>query len=202
MGSDFIAETDKIRKAFDLINQIESEKFPVLAQRIATKIHSSTETPFSPAEIDKIAKGLGLTLENVQEIISTIEFVYQQACYEMIKPASLKSKLVSLRLDEDKSNAVSEIWRVDGKAMMERMRQTRTVSFKRLRNVNWRLNLTLASDVKSRQKAPNVLMEFNIVDSNNGGEQPVQVEFDRDELNEFLNKLDVIQKQLDTLSAH
>lgn len=204
MSGDFITETEKIRQTFKLINEIEMDKFPLLAQRIAAKVHSNTEMSFKSDEMDKLAKSLGLSVENVQEVIATIEFIYQQACYEMIKPAVLNTKLLALKLDETKSQALSEIWRVEGKLIMERMRQTRTVSGQRLRNVNWRINLTLASDVKSRQKAANVLMEFNLTDPNDTqgcDPEPVHIEFDRDELHEFLNKLDIIQRQLDSLSA-
>lgn len=201
-SKDFIAETEQTRKAIGLLNSLEVEKLPLLAQRIAAKIHSSTEAAFKPDELEKLGKSLSLELDSVHEVISMIEFIYQQASYEMIKPSVLNAKLIALKLDEDKASALSEIWRVDGKAIMERMRQTRTISATRLRDVNWRLNLTLASEVKSRQKAPNALFEFNLADSNNpNSDQSVHVEFDRDELHEFLNKLDVIQKQIDSLSS-
>lgn len=209
-GGEFIAETEKIRHAIRLINEIEPEKFPLLTQRIAAKVHSSTETAFRADEMEKLAKSLSLSEESVQEVIATIEFVYQQACYEMVKPSTLNAKLLALKLDETKAQTLCELWRIEGKNMMERMRQMRAVSACRLRNVNWRLNMTLASDVKSRQKAPNVLMEFNLNNPNGqvleSGDKSVQdeivhVEFDRDELHEFLAKLDIIQRQLDALSS-
>lgn len=200
--SDFIVETEQIRRSLNLINEIEIDKFPILADRIANKIHSNEEASFKAQEIEKLEKSLNLTNENVLFVIDLLEFIFLQAAYELIKPAALKQKLVNLNLNDDKANCIAEIWKESGKKILEKIRQTKTISHKCLKNINWRLNFQLATDSKTKQKLPNALFELKLVNPNEKSEQSVHVEFSRDELFKLMNKLETIQKQLDALSSN
>jgi hypothetical protein len=195
-SKDFIVETEQIKRAIELINAIEDDKFPLLLQRIALKIHSVQEASFKPDEIDRLEKSLNLSNESVLQVIEILEYIFLQAAFELIKPAALQSQLLKIRLGEEKSNTIVGLWQENAKDIIERIRQTKTISFRRLVNIKWRLNLQLASDVKTKQKLPNALFEFNLSDESN-----VQVEFSKEQLYEFFAKLEIIQKQIDALSG-
>jgi hypothetical protein len=195
-GKDFIVETEQIKRAVELINSIEDDKFPLLLQRIALKIHSVQEASFKPDEIERLEKSLNLSNESTLMVIEILEFIFLQAAFELIKPQLLQSQLLKIKLSEEKSNAIVTLWQENAKDIIERIRQTKTISFRRLTSIKWRLSLQLASEVKTKQKLPNALFEFNLSDKSN-----VQVEFSKEQLYEFFSKLEIIQKQIDALSS-
>jgi len=202
MSEEFIVETQQIKRAVEIINKIEDGKFPLLLQRITLKIHSQSESSFKQDEIEKLESSLELSNENVLLIIDILEFVYLQAAYELIKSANLRAHLLKIRLDESKVNAIVGVWQESGKEILDKIRVNKTISFKQLKTIKWRLNLQLATDLKTKQKLPNALFEFAINENQNRDSQKqVHVEFSRDQLYEFLTKLETIQKQIDGLNA-
>ena len=72
----------------------------------------------------------------------------------------------------------------------------------KLKNINWRLNLQMATNLKSKQKIPNALFSFQVQDSlAKNNDKSVLVEFDREGLYDLLNNLETIQKQIDALNG-
>lgn len=201
MSREFIAETPQIKKAVEIINGIENDKFPLILQRIALKIHSSSESSFKQEEIEKLEKTFDLNNESILSIIDLLEFIFLQAAYELIKPAKLQAELLKIQLTEDKVNAICELWKENGKDIIEKIRQNKTISSTKLKDIKWRFNLQLATDLKTKQRAPNAILEFDVSSVDKGNEKNVQVEFSRDQLYDFLLKLETIQKQIDSLNG-
>ena len=206
--SQFIVETKQIRTAIELINEIENVKFRLLIQRIVQKLHLSNESYFKEDEIEKLETSFDLNLEKINLIINFIEFVFLQSAYFSIKPNQLEIKLKNLKLEEEKSMLIIEFWKDNAKDIIDKIRETKSISYKKLVDIRWRLNLQLASDLKSKQKLTNALVEFQIAKDSNlseekakGSTENVLVEFTRDELYDFFLKLDIIQNQLDNLNA-
>ena len=205
----FIVETEQIKTAIKFINGIENTKFRLLIQRIVQKLHLANDAYFKEEEIEKLENSLELSKENINLLISFIEFVFLQSAYFTIKPNHLETQLSNLKLDEEKSALVIEFWKENAKEIVDRIRETKSISHKRLADIRWRLSLQLASDSKSKQKLTNALIEFQINSDSNSSEdkkndskkENVIVEFTRDELYDLFLKLDIIQKQLDNLSA-
>ena len=199
MSKEFISETVQIKKAVEIINGLENDMFRLLVGRISQKVHSNTES-FKQEELEKLEKGFGLNNENIRLIIDILEFILLQSVYETIKPSVLYSHLVKLKLTEEKSNAISEVWKENGKEIIEKIKQSKAFTFNRLKNVKWRLNLQMASALKTKQKLPNAIFEFNLSNDMNDKNEAVQVEFDKDQLYDFFLKLETIQKQVDSLN--
>ncbi len=200
MSKEFIVETVQIKKAISLINNLDDSKFPLLIQRIVQKLHTTTENSFKPDELDKLEKTFDLTTEDCKLCIDILEFIYLQATYELIKANVLHEQLCQLNMSEEKAGFISQLWQENGKEVIEKIRQTKTISIRRLLGIKWRLNLNLASDFRTKQKFPMALFELNLEDGKNGDEK-VQVEFGKDGLYEFYNQLEVIQKQIDALNG-
>jgi COMM domain containing 10 len=204
--SPFIAETPQIKRAVEIINQINDQKFDLLLQRISQRIHLRVESSFKGDEIEKLEKSLNLTNDHIRLVIDILEFIYLQAAYELIKqPNLLQDHLLNLNLNENKSKAIAESWKENGRTIIDNIKQTRTqLGPNRLQIIKWRLNLQLATNTKTKQKIPTSLFEFTInKDShdNNINVDKVKVEFDRESLFKFYENLELIQRQLDHLSA-
>ena len=193
---DFIVETEQIKKAVEIINSIENDRFPLLLQRIVQRIHSTQEASFKQEEMEKLEKSLNLTNESVSIVIEILEFIFLQAAFEIVKPIILEAQLLKIKLSEEKTSIIASLWKDNAKEIVEKIRQTKTISFRRLVNIKWRLNLQLASDVKTKQKLPNAIFEFDLSDQSN-----IKIEFSKEQLYDFFTKLEVIQKQIDALSS-
>ena len=140
--------------------------------------------------------------ENINQIIEILEFILLQAAYHIIKPNNLLNQLLKINVNEDKSNLIAEIWKINGKEIIDKIRQSKTISFNKLKNINWRLNLQMATNLKSKQKIPNALFSFQVQDSlAKNNDKSVLVEFDREGLYDLLNNLETIQKQIDALNG-
>ena len=201
MSNEFIVETAQIKKAIELINEISNEIFPSLLQRVSLKIHSNVDSSFKTEEIEKLEKTLNFSNESTLLVIDILEFILLQAAYELIKPLKLKIELAKINLSEEKTSTISELWNQNGKEILEKIRKSKTISSKRLQNIKWRLNLQLASDLKTKQKAPNAIFEFNINESATNSQKNFQVEFSKDQLYNFFVNLETIQKQIDSLNG-
>lgn len=201
MSSEFIVETEQIKKAVQIINEIGTDKFPLLLQRIALKIHSDTEASFKQDEIEKLEKSLELSNDDILLVIQILEFIFLQSTYEVIKPQNLTVHLTKINLNEEKVNSIVDTWKEHGKEIIEKIRQNKAIFSRRLMNVKWRLNIQMANNMKSKQKLPNALFEFNISGSSTKPEDEiVQIEFNKEQLYDFFLKLETIQKQIDSLS--
>jgi hypothetical protein len=195
----FIVETTQIRRAVDLLNNIENAKFRLLLQRILQKIYSKTETYFSHEELDKLEKSFELQSDDLSLIIDTIEFIYLQSAYVLIKPSQLNKNLKELKFHDQKSELIASLWLENSKEIIEKLKETRTIAFKSLKGLKWRLQVSMATNLKSKTKLTNALVEFDIQEDNDTNDKFV-VEFAKDELYDFYLKLEDIQRQVDNLN--
>lgn len=193
-----ITETPQIKRAIELINKFDNAKLSGILQRIIQNIHTSAESYFSDEELTKLEASLELTRENLTLVINIIEFILLQSVYELVKASFLVNELQNLRLDEEKSLIFGNLWKENGKDMIERIKQAKTISLNRLEDIKWRLNIQLASDLKTKQKLSNALVNFSIKGEQN---EDIIVEFNKDELFEFYASLELIQKQIDALNS-
>lgn len=200
MSENFIIETQQIKKSIELINSIDNEKFQLLLTRVASKIHSNFES-FKQEEIEKLKTSLSLNEESIFQIIDILEFILLQAAYHIIKPHSLLNQLLKIKVNNDKSDLIVEIWKINGKDIIDKIRNSKTISFNKFKNINWRLNLQMATNLKSKQKIPNAMFSFEIQNSSaTNDDKSILVEFDREGFYDLLNNLEIIQKQIDALN--
>ncbi|XP_006813989.1 COMM domain-containing protein 10-like [Saccoglossus kowalevskii] len=190
--------TNRIKKAFALINELDATKFSRILTRILQKLHLRDERSFSEDEEEKLQTALGLESEDVQLILETIAFIIEQTAYHCAKPTVLEQQLKNLELDDDKVSVFVKAWATNGKDVIDQLRQ-RTIAINQLEDVSWRLNLQMGQAKSSKMKIPNAMLELD-VSNDNGGEDKLRMEFSHKELYEFYTKLETIQSQLDSIS--
>jgi COMM domain containing 10 len=192
-----ITETAQIKQAIELINTLDNAKFNGILQRIIQNVHTSYESYFTDDELIKLEVSLELTRDNIIIVINIIEFILLQSVYELVKASFLVNELQNLRLNEEKSLIFGTLWKEHGKEMIERIKQSKTITHNRLEDIKWRLSIQLASDLKTKQKLSNALVNFSIKGEKN---EDFLVEFTKEELFEFYANLELIQKQIDALN--
>lgn len=191
--------TPAIKKAVILINELDSSKFPLLLTRILQKIHLKDERTFSEEEETKLQGVLELPPPDLELIIQTLEFFLHQAAYHTAKPGVLSQQLNQLDINEDKVAAIVEAWANSAREVVQKLRK-QTIVPDQLEAINWRLNLQMAQSMKTKMKMPNAMFELDVKNENKEQHQKIRMEFTHDELYQFYNQLESIQKQLDSLS--
>ncbi|EDO32681.1 predicted protein [Nematostella vectensis] len=189
--------TAKLRTAVQLINNIDTSRFPLLLTRIVQKLHLRDENAFTAEEEEKLQVAFALDKDDLHIVLETCAFVFEQAAYHNAKPQGLQQQLQNLNLEDDKVNSIVEVWVASGKSLIDKLRK-RSLAPVQLDCVNWRLNLQMAQANMSKMKLPNAVFELGI--STSGKEQEnIHIEFTHDELFAFYNQLESIQSQLDSL---
>ncbi|XP_065836566.1 COMM domain-containing protein 10-like [Oscarella lobularis] len=193
-------ETPSLKRAVDLINELDDAKFPSLIARIVQKLHLRDEKAFSDEEEAKLQAVLGLEAKDLELILETAAFFLEQAAYYSSKPTILNQQLQKIHLSDTKAAAIVKAWSTTAKDVLDRLKQ-KSFYPKQLDDVNWRLNLQMGQSTKSKTKIPNALFEFDVKSDGEGQDvERVRTEFTHEELFSFYKQLETVQDQLDSLS--
>lgn len=192
--------TSNLRKSIEIINSLDSAKFPLLLSRILQKFHIKDERTFTQEEEDKLQKVLSLgSSAELQLVIETCEFIFHQAAYHSAKPGTLSDELQRLDLDESKVTAIVELWTGGGREVIAKLRQ-QTLAPRQLESVNWALNLQMSQASVAKLVQPKAVFELKASSRANQDPEKIVLEFNHEELYNFYNQLERIQTQLDALS--
>jgi hypothetical protein len=189
-----------LKRAVDIINNLEASKFPLLLSRITQAMHTAVpnEKAFSSEEEEKLQVSLGLEKSDVKLLLESTTFIIEQAAYYMTKPSVLQRHLSdTLKLNEDKCDAFVNVWINSAKGIVEHLRK-RSLFPAQLEDVRWSLNLQTASDAQAKQVIPKAVFQFGLKTDENTCDN-VTIGFTHKELYEFYKHLETIQSQLDEL---
>nr|XP_033784941.1 COMM domain-containing protein 10 isoform X1 [Geotrypetes seraphini] len=188
-----------IKKAVSLMNAIDPGKFPRLLSRILQKLHLKTERSFTEEEEEKLQTAFSLEKNDLQLLLETIAFIFEQAVYQNVKPLVLQQQLKNVHLSTDKAEAFSSLWATAGQETVGKFRQ-RILAPQKLETTSWQLNLQMAQSTQAKMKSPRAVLKLGISNEDSKNLEKVFVEFSHGELLEFYNKLETIQAQLDSLT--
>ncbi|GFG31055.1 hypothetical protein Cfor_11439 [Coptotermes formosanus] len=189
-----------LKRAVDIINNLDASKFPLLLSRITQAMQTAVpnEKAFSSEEEEKLQVSLGLEKSDVNLLLESTTFIIEQAAYYMTKPSVLQRHLSdTLKLNEDKCDAFVNVWISSAKGIVEHLRK-RSLFPAQLEDVRWSLNLQTASDAQTKQVIPKAVFQFGLKTDENICDN-VTIGFTHKELYEFYKHLETIQSQLDEL---
>uniref|UniRef100_K1Q7I2 COMM domain-containing protein 10 n=1 Tax=Magallana gigas TaxID=29159 RepID=K1Q7I2_MAGGI len=83
---------------------------------------------------------------------------------------------------------IVDAWKNAAADVVTKLRQ-RTITPKRLEEINWRLNLQMAQSNKSKMKLPNAMFELKINDEDSEAKEKIRFEMTHDELYSFYNQV-------------
>jgi len=138
----FVATTN-LKRAIQLINDLDTARFGKLLQRIIQKIHLRDERSFTEAEEEKLQTAFQLNTDEIEAVLETLAFILEQAAYHSAKPAVVQQQLESIELSEEKITAIVDLWTEHGATVIANLRK-RSVAPKQLDSIKWRLNLQMA----------------------------------------------------------
>ncbi|CAF1029112.1 unnamed protein product [Rotaria sordida] len=198
-SSIFSDGSSKIKTSIQHINSLDEAKFKKLVQRIAEKTGRQNETIFTIDELNKLENAFGLSIDNIKQMIESIEYMFLQSAYHLIKPQILENDLINEQnFDENKAKIFVEQWSANAKEIVERLKTSHIASHS-LSDIRWTLDVGITQGSKSKVKRPIAIYEFQLKNEQTKQIENIQTEFNKDELYAFFEKLESIQSQLDTL---
>ncbi|CAF1154613.1 unnamed protein product [Rotaria magnacalcarata] len=198
-SSIFADGSSKVKASIQHINATDNTKFRKLVQRVAEKTGRQNETIFTLDELMKLEKAFDLPIDNIKQMIETIEYMFLQSAYHLVKPQILENDLVNEQnFDENKAKIFVEQWSASAKEIVERLKSSHIASHS-LSDIRWTLDVGITQASKSKVKRPTAIYEFQLKNEQTQQIENLQTEFNKDELYAFFEKLESIQSQLDTL---
>jgi len=191
--------TVSIQKAVTLINNIDDGKLKRILARVIQKIHLKDETAFTEDEEEKLQVAFDLSASDIECILATVSFIFEQAAYHNAKGHVLKEQLDVLQLNESKVDLFIQIWSENSATVIQFLRH-RNLGPKQLESVNWQLNMQAGKSFQSNLNSPSAILEFNLSSTENKAADKIQLEFNQPELYGLFQQLEEIQLQLDNLS--
>ncbi|CAF1030385.1 unnamed protein product [Adineta steineri] len=191
--------SSKIKTSIPHINSLDNAKFKKLVQRIADKTGRQNETIFTIDELNKLENAFGLSIDIIKQLIESIEYIFLQSAYHLIKPQILENDLINEQnFDETKAKIFVEQWSTSAKEIVERLKSSHIASHS-LSDVRWTLDVGISQASKSKVKRPTAIYEFQLKNEQTQQIENIQTEFNKEELYVFFEKLESIQSQLDAL---
>jgi len=201
MAENLFGSNQKFKEAVQAINSIPTDKIPLILQRIIRKLHLKNEKPFTEAEEQQLQSAFSLSESQVQSALDGIAFIFEQAAYFGLNPQVLTSQLEKVGIVTQKLSAFETVWKQEAKELVIKLRGKSLAPFQ-LETVNWRLHLQVGQSNLFRLKEPSAVFEFGLTSTSETTKQAnerLTMEFTHEELEDFFQRLETIQEQLDNL---
>ncbi|CAM4863913.1 unnamed protein product [Rotaria socialis] len=191
MSSSIFADgSSKVKASIQHINATDNTKFRKLVQRVAEKAGRQNETIFTLDELMKLEKAFDLPIDNIKQMIETIEYMFLQSAYHLVKPQILENDLVNEQnFDENKAKIFVEQWSASAKEIVERLKSSHIASHS-LSDIRWTLDVGITQASKSKVKRPTAIYEFQLKNEQTQQIENLQTEFNKDELYAFFEKIE------------
>jgi len=187
-----------------LINRTD-EKFGAFAKHLLTSLTRKDKAApaFTAEELTRLPRVLAVSAAEVDTVVEAATFIFEQAAYANISK-DFAAHLTAVKVSAGRAAAFANAWSEGRDAFLNKLRDTTLGTPHVLSDVQWRLQMTLSTDAVGRSKDVNAIVNFNLIDANRIGKadakDSVTAELSKESLTRLYDKLEVIQKQLDTLS--
>jgi hypothetical protein len=197
--------------AAHVCNKISVEKFPLLLNRLISKLHMKGLKLFSDDEHQQLQKLFSLSSHELNLVLDGCCFIFEQAAFTSTGPEALYSVLLEAGFDEKHGKVIGKVWAEEAPIFVEKLKN-RNLGAATLVDTDYHLNLTLGINDLTRLQEPSAIFEFSVTNPDmeptqyesekdvNRNIEKISAEFDHGELYAFFENLEKIQAQLDALA--
>jgi COMM domain containing 10 len=205
----------KFAKNFEQVakvcNRIAVEKFPLLLSKLIKKLHVKGLRLFNDEERQQLQSIFDLNAKDLDLVLGGCCFIFEQAAFTSTGPEPLYTVLLNAGFDQAHGKVIGKVWAEEAPSFVDKLKN-RNLGSPSLVDTDYHLNLTLGVNDLSRLQEPTAIFEFSVSDPSKeisttsahrdveGGVGKVSVEFGHNELYDFFEKLESVQRQLDRLS--
>ena len=144
---------------------------------------------------------LSLTPDDLTTVVSGSKYILDQACFFNLAAEKLHNQLVEHNMNEDQAAIFGKVWKKSRTPMVEMLREHSFGAPLALTNIDWRLQVSMAHDKLSKTKHVATVLDLHLADPS--GETPAEsvlLEFNKEQLLELYENLELIQSQVDKIT--
>ena len=160
---------------------------------------------FTEEEEEQIRALFEFSQSDLDTVVDASSYIFEQAAYHGLDAASLLESLQAAGLEKLQAMAFAKVWHESGDAFLDKLKAHTLGAPKQLDAVSWRLQMTMGQRGLSKTKDLNAVFNLELVDESASEEaearESITVQFDQAQLEEFYEQLEMIQSQLDALTA-
>lgn len=204
MAEDILPNSSSFRNSIQLADRVPVDRLSLFLERIIIKL-AKEEKPFNEAELSKLQQVLGLTSEQLEDLIDACTFTFEQAAIHSVSATNLVNSLKLSGLSSSLA-AFQDLWTRSGHILLTAFKEKSfgAPGYSQLVDVQWRVHVQVASSNERRQREPMGILQMNLSTPAKGYkttvEKSLMLGFSHTELFDFYEKLEQIQEQLDSLS--
>ncbi|EGC37334.1 hypothetical protein DICPUDRAFT_30479 [Dictyostelium purpureum] len=198
--NNIFGNTKKFNDSIDIINKLETPRF----QKILIRVLNKNERIFTEQEEGILQNIFKLTSSEFKGVLECCSFIFEQTAYYSLSPNNLLNQLKKTNLDDDKASSFQSTWEDNSDEVLGYLR-TQSISPLQLDEIGWRLHYQMSSSTAIKRQASAILsLDFKSDTSNNNNNSNKKnnmiLEFNKEQLLDFYNKLETIQEKLDSLA--
>ena len=173
-----------------------------IASTVLTRLTvNKDESAFSDAESEQLRLMLNVSVEELDIIVWGCSYIWDQAAFYNLSPTNLASQLQEHGMTEAIVNVFGAVWASMKPAFMTTLRDYTFGAPKVLKDVDWRLQLTISHQSLAKTKVCNSILNISLGDANEKDVcDDITLELSKSQLYELYKNLETIQSQLDQIS--
>jgi len=160
-------QTTKFIEAIELIRNISPNKLQSILIRVLDNLQKSNDLldtttgakPFSKEEQDTLCEKLSIDATQLSSLINAIAFIFDLSAQHNLKPNKLKSELSRVNMQDQHSEVFEKVWTENGQEFIEMLKEL-CFAPKVLKEVNWSLQMSVASQNSARLREPRAIFEI------------------------------------------
>lgn len=181
------------------------DRFPAFLERIITSL-TKDERAFSDAEEAKLTRVMGLSAENIRNLIDVCTLIFERAAQYSYTVATFGTLLTQAGCSAASVAVFQEVWRLGGPILIDALkgRNLGAPGHSQLADVQWRIHLQVASGSSGQCCEPSAVLQLSLTgqgkEKETQGRQNLVLDLSYDELSNMYEKLEQVQQQLDQLT--
>jgi hypothetical protein len=194
------ALTPRFKHATSVLNSIDTVQAAFLFKLLEDKMSKiKGDAWIVESEISKLSTKLKINIFDLTTIIDVCTFIFEKAAYEGIASDSLSGELFQAGMDKAKCDFFCKVWKHAKPQFINRLAK-RTISGPAILSAfSWKVNMNVGKNSVAKLQKSSIIFYFNTQNVNNNVSE-FAITLSHENLYRFFASLELIQKQLDTLS--
>ena len=189
-----MSENSQLQESLKYANDMKPRQFAQMLRRLAIALKDRDNVPFSEEDVQILLEQFSLSPSELESLFSACQYVLQQAAAFSFTSEKIEIYATQCGLSEDISQCFSAVWDAEGEDLINALKQ-RTVTDDVLSSTSWRLNMKAAEKDQPPSKTPVMLLDLNVQ-----GKEPITIQFNHEELSNFYEQIEQIQREVDRLT--
>ncbi|XP_072938006.1 COMM domain-containing protein 10 [Epargyreus clarus] len=193
MDCNWLKTSPSLSKGITVINQIDEAKFEQFLKRIVIKLRQQNTEIFTEEERNKLEKIFNISEEQLLLAIKSIIYVFKRMLKYIFMPADLKSDLVNIGFNNEKSDFFVKVWSTETSTTLNELASKKFEKCDDHMNISWKLNTELSSEYHRKCKIPKAYLSIG------ADKKETEMELTHKELHSIFLQFVSIQNELDNI---